>query len=648
MCGICGIVAAGGRLGVDEPLVRRMARCLAHRGPDAEGCVVLREPGADPSVTVGLGHRRLSIIDLSGGAQPMATPDESLWIVYNGECYNFRDLARSLAARGHVFRTHSDTEVLLHLYREYGPEMVEHIRGMFAFALWDRAARTLFLARDRLGQKPLYYWCDPAAGVFAFASEIKSLLEIPGLPRDVSPEAIHDYLTFYYVPHPHSIFKAVSKLPPAHTLLWRDGRTTTRRYWRPEYRPDESARPADLAEQVRETLTEATRIRLISDVPLGAFLSGGMDSSIVVALMSKLTNAPVKTFSIGFEERQYDESEFARMVARHCGTEHYEEIVRPSAVEILPKLVWHYDEPFADSSAVNCYYVSRHARRHVTVVLTGDAGDETFAGYPRYGALMASLWLDRLGGPLRALFSERLLAGLPASNEPKDLSNRLRRFALGLRLSLLDRYMQWTQIFSHADKLALYTPDFGAPLRGVQSSDFLRGYYDECPHGGFVHRTTYVDLMTYLPCDILAKVDIAAMANSIEPRSPFLDHKLVELAGTIPIGQKLRLTPRGFDHKRLLKRVFAPDLPAPVLHRRKMGFGVPITRWLRTDLRDFAWSVLTDPRTRARGYFDPGRVEAMLRDHTDDRADHGYRLWVLLILELWHRRFIDGEEVSLP
>lgn len=647
MCGICGLIAAGKRTRLDRRLLREMSDSLTHRGPDDEGALLLREADPRMPLHVGLAHRRLSIIDVAGGHQPMSNEDESVWVVYNGECYNFPELYPWLESRGHQFRTRCDTEALVHLYEELGPAMVERLRGMFAFAIWDRNARRLLLARDRLGQKPLFYWHDAASGDFAFASELKALLRIPGIPKDVSDAAIHDYLTYQYVPHPQCIFKHLSKLPPAHVLVYERGRVSVRRYWRPEYRPDRVTSPVVLAERVEETLMEATRIRLMSDVPLGAFLSGGIDSSLTVALMTILTGRPVKTFSIGFDEKKYDETSFARMVAQRYGSEHHEQIVRPSAMEVLPKLVWHYDEPFSDSSAIPTYYVSRHAAEHVKVVLTGDAGDETFAGYPRYVAALVSLWVDRLAGPLKRLLTERLIGAIPASSEPKTIPRRLKRFCYGLTLAPSARYLRWVEKFSDTEKTALYSYDFRSRIFGLRSLDFLDQYYGECGHGDFVHQTTYVDLMSYLPCDINNKVDIASMANSLETRSPFLDHKLVELAGTIPIEHKLRLTPRGIVGKYILKQTFADKLPGPILHRAKMGFGVPISQWFRRELKDLAWNVLTDARTRGRDYFDPRAVETLLNDHFSGARDNGDRLWTLLMLELWHRRFLDGEAVAL-
>jgi len=653
MCGICGIILTGCEVvGLDSlpSLLERMTGTLAHRGPDDQGTRVFADaPPSPSSPAAALGHRRLSIIDLATGHQPMSNEDGSVWTVFNGEVYNFPDLRRDLIGAGHTMATRTDTECILHLYEDRGEELVEALRGMFAFAVWDKRRLLLTLARDRLGQKPLYYLHDPGRGLFAFASELKALCEIPGFDRSVSTEAIDHYLTYQYVPHPMCIFRSVRKLPPAHTLVYDPARGTVRlrRYWRPEFVPDLGAAPEKLREALRAELAEATRMRLISDVPLGAFLSGGLDSSITVALMAQASSRPVRTFSIGFEEARYDETRFARMVAEHCRTEHTEETVRPQALEVLPKLVWHYDEPFGDSSAIPTYYVSQMARRHVTVVLTGDAGDECFAGYPRYAAALLGGLYDRLPRPLRALAGMRLWNRMPVSLEAKTLRRRLRRFLGGMNLPPQERYLSWITIFGDALKAGLCTDGFRDSSRDGWPADFLDSYYREVPGGDFVHRTTYVDLMTYLPCDLLTKVDIASMAHGLEARSPFLDHKVVELAGRIPMRQKLRLTPRGVVGKLILKETFGPMLPAAILRRRKMGFGVPIAAWLRGELKGLVQDVLLSRASLERGYFVPQEVRRMVDEHTGGLQDHGYRLWYLLMLELWHRRFVDGCEAVL-
>jgi len=627
-----------------------MCASLAHRGPDDEGVELFAEGEADPAgPAVGLGHRRLSIIDLAGGHQPLANEDGAVWTVYNGEVYNFPDLRGELIGAGHRFKTRSDTECLVHLYEDEQEELARRLRGMFAFAVWDTRRRRLTLGRDRLGQKPLYYTHDRARGLFAFASELKALVEVPGFDRSVNAEALSQYLTFQYVPHPLCMFRSVRKLPPAHTLTFdpATGEVRLTRYWRPDFVADHRASLGEMKEELRAVLTEATRMRMISEVPLGAFLSGGIDSSVTVALMSRVTREPVRTFAIGFDDPRYDETRYARMVAGHCRTRHAEETVRPRALEVLPRLVWHYDEPFGDSSAIPTYYVSQMARKHVTVVLTGDAGDECFAGYPRYAAARLGGVFDLLPGPIRRASQWRLWSRLPVSLEAKTLRRRFQRLVLDLGRSPQRRYLAWISMFSELLKEELLSEGMRREARDADPAGVLERYYREVPAGDFIHRTTYVDLMTYLPCDLLTKVDIASMAHGLEARSPFLDHKVVELAGRIPMRYKLRLTPAGMRGKFILKEAFRDLLPRPILTRRKMGFGVPIAAWFRGELKDLVHDVLLSRPALERGYFVPERVRRLVTDHTRGVRDHGYRLWTLLMLELWHRRFVDGREASI-
>ncbi len=633
MCGICGIVGLNGAAGFGGPDIARMCEALAHRGPDDSGFHLSDFKGESGPGRVGLGHRRLSIIDLAKGHQPLSNEDGTVWIVFNGEIYNFQELRPALVAQGHRFRTDSDTEVIVHLYEQKGAECLQELRGMFAFAIWDSSARSLLLARDRIGQKPMCYRIEKKR--ILFGSEIKSILAAGGVPRELSIEALHHYLTYQYVPHPLTMFRGITKLPPGHYLTWKDGRAEVREYWRPTCRP-EPLKEAECVTRVRELLTESVRLRLISDVPLGAFLSGGLDSSIVVGLMAKLSNAPVKTFSIGFAEKRYDELDYARAVARHFKTEHQEFVVRPNAVEIIPKLVWHYDEPFADSSAIPTYYVSQITRRHVTVALTGDAGDEGFAGYPRYLAVKLGLWFDRLPGFLRRALAGKYWQRLPVSVEQKTQRRRLRRLFEALNLPPKERYVRWCAIFDDGRKAALYSPDLRAALAPVASAKIFEEEYAKAPGADFLAATMFVDFMRYLPDDLLFKVDIASMAHGLECRAPFLDHKLVEFIGRIPTDLKLR----GFTTKYLLRRAFGEMLPPEILRRPKMGFGVPISDWFRGELQGYLRETLLDPATLRRGYFAPEYVRQLVEDHVAARADHGYRLWALLMFELWHRRFL--------
>jgi len=632
MCGICGKIYFDHHRTVDERLLRQMTDVLQHRGPDDSGVFV--------SGSVGLGHRRLSIIDLSAaGHQPMANEDGALQIVLNGEIYNYKELRPGLEAQGHVFSSQTDTEVILHLYEQEGPACVQRLRGMFAFAVWDSRRQELFLARDRAGKKPLS-WAI-VDGSLIFASELKSLLKDPALRSEVDPVALHHYLTYQYVPGPQTIFKGVHKLPPAHTLLLRNGDVKIECYWKLSYK-DKLQLPKleDYCDQLRDVFTEAVKIRLRSDVPLGAFLSGGVDSSAAVAIMAQLLDRPVKTFSIGFEEKDFDELEYARMVASRYGTEHTEFVVRPEAVKILPTLVYHYDEPYADSSAIPTYYVSKLTREHVTVALNGDGGDESFAGYERYWADVLAARYEHIPHILRE--SIRQAANLLPYRENRwSFSRRLRRFLNGVADEPARRYVRWLCYFSNDMKDDLYTGEFTRAMAAHDSVRLTEDIYARSDAPTLLEKALDADVNMYLPYDLLVKVDIASMANSLEARSPFLDHKVMEFAASLPAHLKLR----GGQGKFLLKKAFEPMLPREVLYRKKMGFGVPINRWLRSDLKQPAYDILLDSRTIGRGYFKRQAVQQLLDDHVSMRADHSYRLWALLWLELWHRMFVDKSEV---
>ena len=637
MCGICGIAAREqAAKAVDDALLARMCDTLRHRGPDERGW---RIDDAGPA-RAGIANTRLSIIDLAGGTQPIPNEDASVWVVNNGEIYNFAELRERLIGQGHAFRTdHSDTEVLVHLYEEKGAAMVDDLRGMFALAIWDTRNRRLFLARDRLGQKPICWFRDETR--FVFGSEIKAVLQAPGIPREVDDEALSHYLTFQYVPHPWTMFRGIRKLSPGCRMTFDlDTWTATEEeYWRPPFGEPMTGGVDALAEQLRELLLEATRYRMISDVPLGAFLSGGIDSSIVVGMMSQLSREPVKTFTIGFEEKRYDESAHARAIAERFGTEHTEQTVRPNAVDVLPRLVWHYDEPYADSSAVPTYYVARATAEHVKVALTGDAGDENFAGYPRYRAVRLGARFDRLPRFVRG--GLQALAGLmPMSIGIRTFRRRAKRFMGALALDPIPRYLRWVAIFDDERKRALCSGDFLARLGGVSSVDVFQAEYDAAGPGDFLGRTMFCDLRRYLPDDLNVKVDIAAMANSLETRSPFLDHHVVEFASRVPVDLKLR----GRTSKYLLKYAFRDMLPDAIRTRPKMGFGVPVAEWLRDDLRPMLEDLVLSKQALERGYFDAAAVRGLADDHINRRYDHGYRLWSLLWLEIWHRQFIDTPE----
>ncbi len=585
---------------------------------------------------LGLGHRRLAIIDLSpAGRQPMSTQDGQLWITYNGEVYNFRELKADLERRGRRFRSQTDTEVILAAYQEFGVECLAHFRGMFAFAIWDSSAHALFLARDRLGKKPLYYWLD-GDGI-AFASEPKAFLADPGFKAEPNLEAISHYLTYQYVPSPLAAFQGVQKLPPAHYLLVKDGKVFVERYWKLRYGQKRQLTEDEACEELRARLREAVKLRLVSDVPLGAFLSGGIDSGTIVALMAELSDSSVKTFSIGFEEKEYDELPYARMVAQRYGTDHHEFVVRPQAIEILPQLVWHYNEPYADSSAIPTYYVAQLTRQHVTVALNGDGGDENFAGYDRYVANVMASRFDRIPRPLRSSL-ERLAWAIPGAPNSRTLRSRSKRFFEALTEPKERRYARWVTHFYPALKAELCTEEFLRVVGTRDSVELLVDAYGASDALNFIDATLDVDVNTYLPDDLLVKVDIATMAQGLEGRSPLLDHQLMEFCASLPSHMKLR----GRTKKYIFKRAVRGLLPRPIIERPKMGFGVPLDRWFRQDLREMAYDLLLSPRAAERGYFRTAVVRRLLDEHVwGVRAWH-YQLWNLLMLELWHRTFIDG------
>jgi asparagine synthase (glutamine-hydrolysing) len=560
-------------------------------------------------------------------------------------------LRPDLEARGHRFRTHGDTETIVHLYEEYGPECVAHLRGMFAFAIWDDRKKRLFLARDRLGKKPLFYRLE--SDRLLFGSELKALLQFPGAPRELNPAALDQYLTYQYVPHPHCILEGYNKLPPAHWALYDQGRLQIHRYWVP---PFSEGPPADGANgrrsatsgwtperwktELRSTLTEAVRLRMRSDVPLGAFLSGGIDSTIVSGLMQQISSQPIHTFSIGFPVKQFDETSYAREAAAFLGTRHHEQIVEPHALSILPKLIWHYDEPFSDSSAIPTMYLSEMTRREVTVALSGDGGDEMFCGYDRYRAVRIAERLDHLPRWVKGALSSPLWQSLPSSVEQKSYRRRLKRLLAELGKPPERRYLRWINIFDDGRRRDLYSEEFSARLGTVDSADFLLAAYAECPDRDFVTRTTCADILTYLPCDILTKVDVASMAFSLECRCPFLDQQVAELAARMPI--ELKQSHSG--GKRILIETFHDLLPPSIQTRSKMGFGVPLDHWFRGELRPLLCETLLDASSLGRGYFKPESIRRLVEEHDQRRWDHSYRLWSLLCFELWQRTFLDPSE----
>ena len=627
MCGIAGFINFNGEA-ADREILGRMNCAIRHRGPDEDGFYV-RE-------NVGLAMRRLSIIDLAGGQQPIHNEDTTKWIVYNGEIYNYRELREMLNKLGHRFYTNSDTEAIVHLYDEYGADCLEHLRGMFAFAIWDEQDRSLFLARDRVGKKPLLY-SHLSNGDLIFGSEFQALLQHPSISREVDYAAIDSYLSYLCVPAPQTAFKQIRKLEPGHWLKWKDGKVQTQRYWLPDFSKKIKISEQEAIEETTRIVREATRVRLVSEVPLGAFLSGGVDSSTVVALMAQESELPVKTFSIGFEEQDFNELKYAKQVAEHLGTDHHEYIVKPNAMEVLPTLVSHFGEPYADSSAIPTYYVARETRRHVTVALNGDGGDENFAGYERYAAIRASVLYNRIPKFLRTPLVEWPLSFLPASEVNRTRTRDLKRFVKTSTLSTGERYVEWTTTFRSRLKEQIYSPDYLSRIAdadtAAQSLRWFRYYQDAGP----IDSSMFADQLTYLPNDLLVKVDIASMANSLEARSPFLDHKVIEFAARLPEGVKMR----GFETKSLLKKVAARLVPSSVIYRTKMGFGIPLAKWLRRDMRDFVLQTLVSEKALRRNIIKPDHLKRLVTEHLDSQSDHTYQIWTLLMLELWFQMFID-------
>jgi asparagine synthase (glutamine-hydrolysing) len=627
MCGICGIWYFDRARQVNADLLQAMTEQIVHRGPDEDG---IRVDGS-----VGLGFRRLSIIDVGGSHQPMPNEDERVWIIFNGEIYNFQSL-RARLVEHHTFQTAGDTETIVHAYEDYGALCVEHLRGMFAFAIWDGRTDSLTLAVDRFGKKPIYYLLDEEKLIFG--SELKCILEHPGISRELDFEALDEYLTYGYITAPRSIFKTVRKLPPGCTLtVTRDGRAALHEYWHPHLSVPEQydGRPLDdLAAELRELLLEAVRLRMISDVPLGAFLSGGVDSSAVVGLMSHVSTQPVKTFSIGFDETFYDETGYAQVVADYCKTDHTREVVRPDIVGILPKLIHQYDEPFADSSMIPTYYVSQTARKYVTVALSGDGGDEVFAGYPwyRYGFRHQFLqsWIPASARPL----AERVGPAIPRFT-------KLRPY-----VSVVNRPVQWwgmnTGFFDAAQRSRLYTYDAARTLGTCPGEQVKIEAFQRAERLEWLSQLQYNDLTVYMPGDILVKVDRASMLASLEVRCPLLDHKVFEFMARVPPPYKMNAG----DSKILLKKAVGDLLPAQIHTRNKQGFAIPLGEWLAGPLLPLMRDTLLSARARERGLFDPAVVRQILDTHenhptlkgTDNEKE---RLWALLCFELWAREYLD-------
>ena len=626
MCGIVGFVKKEGS--IDRSILERMNAAIIHRGPDDDGFYV--------DHNAALGMRRLSIIDLAGGKQPIHNADKTKWIVFNGEIYNYQELRNGLEERGHELYTHSDTEAIIHLFDEYGPDCLEHLRGMFALAIWDSTDKSLFIARDRVGKKPLLY-SHQTNGDLIFGSEFAALLQHPDVSREIDLEAIDSYMSFLCIPAPMTAFKQIRKLEPGHWMRWKDGAIETKRYWQPDFSKKIKITEEEAIVETTRILRESTKLRMISEVPLGAFLSGGVDSSMVVALMAQESSQPVKTFSIGFEEQDYSELKYAKLVAEHVGAEYHEFIVRPNAMEVLPTLVEHYGEPYADSSAIPTYYVAKETRQHVTVALNGDGGDESFAGYERYAAMRIAETYHRLPKPLRKAFIEMPVSLLPTSEMKRSRFRDAKRFLQAANLPKTERYFRWMSTFDRPAKSEIYTSDFSEAVSSANAAGYLETWFAQANGSGTLDATLLTDQMTYLPNDLLVKVDIATMANSLEARSPFLDHKLIEFAASLPESLKMRR----FETKSLLKKAAARLVPKEVIYRRKMGFGVPIGNWFRNEMKDFVREVLLSEKSLKRGIVKPEMIEKYVNEHLNAERDHSFQLWTLLMLELWFQRFID-------
>ena len=627
MCGIAGRYNFLSGRPVDRGVIGAMCDLIAHRGPDEAGVLV---DGA-----VGLGHRRLSIIDLTPtGRQPMTSPDGLATVTFNGEIYNFAEIRRDLEARGHRFRGRSDTEVLLAAYREFGVECLARLRGMFAFAIWDERDRSLFIARDRVGKKPLHYRID-ADGI-AFASEAKAFFAEPSFTASPNLEAISHYLSYQYVPSPFSAFEGVHKLPPGSYLLVRDSKVSVHRYWRLRYLPKRRLTEEEASRELLDRLREAVRLRLVSDVPLGAFLSGGIDSSTIVALMAELSSGPVKTYSIGFDERDYDELPYAQLIARRYGTDHHEFIVRPDATTILPKLVWHYDEPYADESAVPTYYLAQLTRQHVTVALNGDAGDENFSGYARYAVDPGLERFDRLPVMVRRSVVE-LIGRLPSATASDAWLARGHRWAARAAASPALRYTRRMMHFPSELKQRLCIGTLRDVAARHDSAQILLDTFAASDAPDLIDAMLDADVNHYLPDCLLVKVDIATMAHGLEGRSPLLDHEFMEFAAALPSDLKRR----GGEGKYVFKRAVRDLLPPEIRGRKKMGCGVPLDHGFRNELREMACDLLLARPSAHRGLFDATVVRRIISEHETGRAVWHHQLWNLVMLEQWFQTFID-------
>ena len=627
MCGIAGYVNASAGRPADGQIVDAMCQTIVHRGPNDQGVFV------DGPVAIGM--RRLSIIALSTGHQPISNETGTIWIVFNGEIYNYQDLAKDLSRRGHTFKTTSDTEVIVHLYEEYGEACVDHLRGMFAFAIWDRTGDRLFIARDRLGVKPLYYWWRN--GQLVFGSELKAVLAHPDVVPTLNAEGLLYYLRYFYIPDPLTIFQDIHKLPPGHTLSLTGGCLSVKSYWDgclPKETDPQAITEDAALERLEYHLKEATRVRLMSEVPLGAFLSGGIDSSVTVAMMAQEMTRPVSTFAIGFQQEAYNELPYARLVAQHLGTDHHEFIVGPESCALIPRLVSHFDEPFGDSSAIPTYHVSRVAAEHVTVALSGDGGDELFAGYDRYQMDLARQ-RRQLPGVARSLLGT--MSGLlPDGTKGKSL---LRNMSLSGPARYLDSISYLPPVALHR----LLAPDYQQELQRIDgAAPIFMQYFDRVRSCDWLSQLQYVDSKTYLAGDVLTKVDRMSMAHSLEVRSPLLDHVLTEEVAAYPSHFKMR---EGVS-KYLLKRLARKYLPAEIVDRRKQGFGVPLEYWFTGEFHDYIRDTLLSSSARSRPFFNAQVTESIVDRHAAGEKSLSAVIWNLLVLETWFQLYLDRQPIT--
>ena len=627
MCGICGVISLNPETHQDRTILERMNSKLVHRGPDGEGYY------CDEHVMLAV--RRLSIIDLDTGDQPITNENQTVWVVFNGEIYNFQTIRCELEGKGHVFQTQSDTEVIVHAYEEYGEHCVEHFIGMFAFAIWDALHQRLFIARDRLGVKPLYYW--EGQGEFIFASELKALLAHPAVPREMDWVSLDLFLSLEYIPGPRTIYKNIYKLPLGHHLVIEKGALSLKQYWEiPVLSLPNSIEACE--EILYPLMQDAVKQRLVSNVPLGALLSGGLDSSAVVAFMSQTATKPVKTFSIGFEDDTYNELAYAREIAKHFGTHHHEEVLSSNLYDSVESLVRHFDEPFGDFSIFPTFLVSKMARQSVKVVLTGDGGDEVFGGYDTYVAQNLESYYQRLPTPFRQNLIPHWMNLIPPQQAKKGLINKTKRFVEGGVLPASLQHVRWMIFVNDSDKKTLYQPWLQEILRNCELPALFDGYFQKAARFEGVGQQQYVDIKTYLVDDILTKVDRMSMAASLEARVPLLDHRIVEFAVNLPPKMKIH---RG-NTKIILRRTMKNILPKSVLKKPKQGFSIPIKHWLQTSLQPLMMDLLSPDCIQRRGYFDPCTVAGWVTEHIENRANHSHRLWALMVLELWQRNIPQG------